>query len=211
MTDSTAAPPSIKEILAQAENPAFVRLATAKVLLRQDLVARHHELDVELAVAIARDATTNERDQAPAISQQLVELQDEMEAAKVEFRFRAIGKRAWADLLAKHPPTKVQVQQAKDNKTSAWDHNPETFPIAAIAASCIAPEGVDEDAVRRLEAVLTDSQFTVLWRAAVDANLGGVEVPKSLAAGAILRVSERSASSASAAAAPSPEASFSDE
>jgi len=120
-------------------------------------------------------------------------LQGEMEAAKVEFRFRNIGRKAWADLLAAHPPTK---EQRTDLKT---DHNPETFPVAAIAASCSEPAGMSEDAVRRLEAALTDSQFTVLWRACVDANLGGVEVPKSLAAGRILQVNGRSANTAALA------------
>lgn len=184
-----------KDILAQAENPAYTRVATARVLLRQDLVTRHRELDEELAAAIARDAKTNERDQAPDIARQIEALQDEMEAAKVEFKFKAIGKKAWADLLAQHPPL-------KEHKELRVDHNPETFPIAAIAASCIKPDGVDEDFVRRLEAVLTDPQFTVIWRACIDANIGGVESPKSLAAGQILRVSEQSGTIAVPAASP---------
>lgn len=200
MADSTAAPPSLTEILAQAENPSYVRVSTARVLLRQDLVARHAELEEALAAAITRDANTNERDQAPIISQQIVDLQAEMEAAKVEFRFRSIGKRGWADLLAKHPPSKAQLAEWAAAKQKPADHNPATFPIAAIAASCTIPEGMDEDAVRRLEAALTDSQFTALWRAAIDANLGGVEDPKSMAAGQILRAKERFESIAAPAA-----------
>ncbi len=183
-------PDSLDEILAQAEDPAYVRVATAKVLLRQDLVARHRELEAELAQAIARDASTNDPDRAPDISQQIVDLQAEMDAALVEFRFRNVGKKAWADLLAEHPPTKEQRDQLKT------DHNPETFPIAAMAASCTEPAGMTVEAVRRLEAALTDSQFTSLWRACIDANLGGVEVPKSLAAGRILQVNGRSANTA---------------
>lgn len=193
---------SLADILAEAEDPAYVRVATAKVLLRQDLVARHAELEAELAAAIVLDARTNEPDQAPAIAEQLEALQAEMEAAKVEFRFRNIGRKAWADLLAAHPPTKEQLQAAKDpgSRMKGIDHNPDTFPVAAIAASCSEPAGMDEDAVRRLEAVFTDSQFTVLWSACVDANLGGVEVPKSLAAGRILQVNGQSANTAVLAA-----------
>src|SRR5678816_1575193 len=101
-------PDSLDEILAEAENPAYVRVATVKVLLRQDLVALHAQLEGELAAAIARDATTNEADRAPGISRRIVELQDEMEASKVEFRFRNIGRKAWADLRAAHPPLKEQ-------------------------------------------------------------------------------------------------------
>jgi hypothetical protein len=189
--------PTATEILAQAENPAFVRVTTARVLLRQDLIARHLALEADLAAAIARDATTNERDRAPEIAEQIESLQGEIEAAKVEFRFRNIGRKAWADLLAAHPPEKKH----KDLRT---DHNPETFPIAAMAVSMSAPEGFDEDGVRRLEAALTDAQFTALWRACIDANMGGVESPKSMAAGAILRVNGRSESTAVPAASPDP-------
>ena len=180
------------QILAQAEDPAFVRVATARILLRQDLITRHTELETELAEAIARDAVTNAKDRAPDISRKLKKLEDEIEAAKVGFKFRNIGRKAWADLLAAHPPTKAQ----KELRT---DHNPETFPIAAMAAAIVEPEGFDEDGIRRLEAVLTDAQFTALWRACVDACMGGVESPKSLAAGQILRVKERSASIAALA------------
>lgn len=177
---------SLDEVLSQAENPSYVRVATARVLLRQDLVAKHAELSDELEAAIQRDATVNERDRAPDIAKQIEALDAEIAAAKIEFRFRSIGRRAWADLLAKHPPTK---QQAKEQRV---DHNPLTFPLAAIAASCVLPEGIDLDAVKRLEASLTDAQFTALWRACIDANMGGTEDPKSLTAGLIRQVSERS-------------------
>jgi hypothetical protein len=192
MADLTA-----KDILAQAENPAYVRVSTFRVLLRQDLVAQHAALEAELAAAIARDATSNERDRAPEIAAQIEAVQDEMESAKVEFRFRNIGKKAWADMIAAHPPTKAQ-------KELRVDHNPATFPIAAMAASLFEPEGFDEDGIRRLEAALTDAQFTALWRACIDANMGGVETLKSLAAGAILRVNERSESTVVPAASPDP-------
>ena len=190
MSELTAA-----DILAQAENPAYTRVTKTRVLLRQDLVARHRELDEQLALAIARDATTNERDQAPDIARQIEALQDEIESSQVEFKFKAIGKKAWADLLAQHPPL-------KEHKDLRVDHNPETFPIAAMAASCVIPDGADEDFFRRLEAVLTDTQFAALWRVCVDANIGGVESPKSLAAGQILRVNERYENTVARAASP---------
>ena len=200
---------SLGEVLAQAENPEFVRTATARVLLRQDLVARHSQLETELTVARANDYTTNDPDRAPAIAQQIADLEAEMQAETVEFKFAAIGKKAWADLLAANPPTKEQLAdelsraKASGTKPRLLDMNPETFPIAAIAASCKQPAGVDEAAVKRLEAALTDAQFTALWMACIEANIGGGDVPKSLAAGQILRVNGQSATSVSAAAATS--------
>jgi len=204
--------PSIDEILAQAENPAFLRVSTAKVLLRQDLVTRHAELEAELKAAIARDADHNDNPRAPVISRQITDLEAEMEAAKVEFKFRNIGKKAWADLLKDHPPTKEQIEAEADaakqvgRRARAIDHNLETFPIAAIAAASVTPV-MDEAAVRRLEAALTDSQFTSLWEAAIDANIGGAHLPKSMAAGQILRANGRYATSASAVDDPYVEAS----
>lgn len=183
---------SIAEILAQAENPAYIRVATAKVLLRQDLLARHAELDAELERAIVDDAQENRIPIAPRLAAELIELQQEIDAAKVEFRFRSIGKRAWADLLAAHPPTKEQ-KRADPRCT----FNPVTFPAAAIAAACIEPK-ISADEVRRLEAALNDSQFDILFERCINAQIGGTESPKSLTAGAILRVSSQFESSATA-------------
>lgn len=196
---------SIESILAQAENPAFARTVTARVLLRQDLVAAHAQLEADLAAAIPEDARENRIPVAPRLAEDLEALEAEIVAAKVEFVFRAIGKRAWANLLAKHPPTKDQLRVERQ-----LDHNPETFPIAAIAASCISP-AVTVDDVARLERALNASQFDVLWAKCVDANVGGVADPKSVAAGLIRRANGLSASSATAAAEPSLAASSSDE
>ena len=182
---------SIEDILAQAENPAYVRVATARVLLRQDLLAEHARLDAELTQAIVDDERENRIPVAPQLMCALDELEAEIDAAKVEFRFRAIGKRPWADLLKQHPPT-------KDQQRAGLDHNPETFPAAAIAASCVEPT-LTVDEAERLERALNASQFDVLWAKCIDANIGGTSDPKSSAAGLIRRANARSASSATAA------------
>ena len=195
--------PSLDEILAQAENPAFVRVATARILLRQDLVTRHAELDAALQRALVDDAGLNREPVAPDVAKELEDLEAEMVAAEIEFRFRAVGKRRWADLLAKHPPTAEQLK--RDRRV---DHNPATFPVAAIAAASIEP-ALSEDEVRRLEAALNATQFDKLWAAVIEANVGGATLPKSMAAGAIRRTNERFGGTAAHAA--SLEASSSDE
>lgn len=75
------------------------------------------------------------------------------------------------------------------------DHNPDTFPIAAIAASAAEP-AMTEDEVRRLEQALNNSQFDALWAHCLEANIGGLQAPKSVAAGTILRANAASASTA---------------
>jgi hypothetical protein len=168
-------PSSIDDILAQAENPEFVRVSTARVLLRQDLHAEHQRLENELAAAVDRNRgdTTIGGEDTTAIVDQLRAVEAEVEDAKVEFRFKAIGRRAWLDLLAKHPPTREQLRAR-----STLDFNPDTFPTAAIAASCVEPE-MTVDQVERLERALNSAQFEVLWGACISCNMEGVADPKS--------------------------------
>lgn len=179
----------LASVLADAENPAYVRSASAKILLRQDLTRRLAELQAEFEAAVS-DTAMAQTDEGRRVAKEITALKAEIDEAKVEFRFHNIGRRAWADLLLKHPPTKEQARTLK------VDHNPETFPIAAIAASCVEPEGMDEAAVKRLEAALTDSQFTALWAAAVEANIGGDAPKADLLSGLIARLSGQSGTTA---------------
>lgn len=171
-------PTTVDDLLAEIT----AREKTVRILLRQDLLAEHARLDGELVEALNVDARENRDPQGPALAKRLVEFEAEIESAKREFRFRSIGKRAWADLLAKHPPTR---EQAKTN--IRLDHNPETFPLVAIEASCVEPVMTLEQ-VAKLEDALNLFQFEMLWGACLDANVGGDASPKSLVAGPIARV-----------------------
>jgi hypothetical protein len=180
---------SIEAILSQAENPKFKRVATARVLLRQDLAAQVDDLTHRLQQAIKDDTVKNREPLSPALAEELQALEDEVESEKVEFKFGAIGRRPWADLLADHPPR----PQDKEADPRA-DHNPETFPIAAIAASSLEPKMTYEQ-VERLDKSLNDTQFMQLWVACLNANKGDA-APKSAAAGLILRAKGKSGASA---------------
>ena len=163
------------------------RIISVRVLLRQELLDQHAEMDAELEAAVQRDRSAGERSideepEATAIAARILELQGEIENAKREFVFKRIGKRAYSDLLAAHPPT------AEQRRTSPkLDHNPETFPGALVAASCQSPK-MTLDQVRKFEEVLDWGQFNQLYQAALDANLGGGDSPKSMLAGGIARV-----------------------
>lgn len=172
---------SLTEILAQAENPEFVRVKTAYVLLRQDLANELEDLTYQLQRALKEDAIENREPLAPGLSEQVQQFEARVEAELVPFKFRSIGRRAWADLLKEHPPTPEQIRE----NPKGIDHNTETFPIAALAASSVEPK-MDYAAVERLDKALNDTQFTKLWVACLDANKG-IEPPKSAAAGLILR------------------------
>lgn len=196
---------SLDDILAAAENPAFVRVATARVLLRQDLLARKDELEEAIKAEAAIDARENRTPVALGLAREMEALDAEIEEAKVEFKFRSVGKRAWADLLAANPPTKEQ-----STRIRGLDHNPLTFPCAAVALSYVDP--VDPGWVPdqkgevfaeryakfvRLFDRLNTSQWEALWSKCIDANLGGLDTPKSQAASLLLRLANsRSATTA---------------
>lgn len=177
---------TIADILAVAEDPAFHRVATAKIAaVPQALRNEHAELDALLPTLISD--TIDDHPERLATAERLTEIEAEMESSLIEFRFRSIGHRAWADLLRDHPPTKAQLQLDR-----TLDHNPETFPTAAVSASCIEPVMTVAE-VERLEAsALIDVRaWSEIWKACIAANVASAN-PKSQAAGWMLRQNERS-------------------
>lgn len=171
---------SIDEILAMAADPAYHRVVTARIsFVPQALRDEHDRLDALLPTLTSDTIDTHPDRRATA--ERLAEIESEIADAVVEFRFKAIGHRAWADLMRLHPPTKQQL--AVDRKL---DHNPDTFPYEAIAASCVSPS-MTADQVRELErSEAVDVQsWMELWSACIRANV--VEkAPKSVAASIVL-------------------------
>lgn len=198
----------IADVLAQAENVDNRRTATVRLLLRQDLARQHADLEAELLEAKTADDLENRTPQAPVLAERIVALEAEMEAAKVKFTFRAIGRRDWVNLISAHPPTKTQLKAVADAtldplKRVALDFNPDTFPRAAIAASSADPVMTVED-VGRLENSISDSQWSQLWGKAIEVNVGSSDPKASRAAGLILRLREQSATTAAPVASDAP-------
>lgn len=163
------------------------RTVTVRICGRRDLVARHTELEEQLAKAQRKPSHTIEGNpEVYELAEQISELENEIEAAHHEFKFESLGARAWADLLAKHPPTREHRQT-----TPGIDFNPDTFPAAAVAAASHNPK-LSKAQARALEAQLTIAEWELLWGAALSANVGGETNPKSVLAGSILRRNERS-------------------
>jgi hypothetical protein len=193
--------PGIDDILAIAEDPAYRRVVTARVaLVRQELRDEHAHLEALLPTLVSD--TIDAHPLRHQTAERLAAIEAEIEAATVEFRFVALGHRAWADLLRKHPPTRQQLSQRRD-----MDHNPETFPYEAIAASCTEPVMTADD-VRRLEAspAFDVAAWNALWDACLRANVADT-APNSLAAGLILRQNGGSATTAAHGAFPAPSSS----
>jgi hypothetical protein len=83
----------------------------------------------------------------------------------VDFTFKALGRKAWRDLVDGHQPDDDQQQQYLERQTQLgvperkremlW-YNPDTFPAAAIAASLVEPTATVEQA----QAMWDSGQFS---------------------------------------------------
>lgn len=102
------------------------------------------------------------------LQESLKQLQAEVRASKFVFKFRSLGDKPWADLLAKYPP--------REGKENAEIFNPDTFPAPLIAAACVDPE-MSQDQVKELFELMTTDQRQMLFNTAFGANIRGVSVP----------------------------------
>lgn len=169
---------TIDDLLAECT----ARETSVRVLLRQDMVQQHAVLVAELERLAVLDGESGSLELlSPAAAAAVVAFEAEMDAALREFRFRSIGRRAWRDLLAQHPPS-------KEDRLDRLDYNPLTFPVAAVAASCVSPRMSLEQATK-LEALTDLTEFGKLSAAAFEVNIGGNSNPKAHLAGRIARVS----------------------
>jgi hypothetical protein len=184
---------TVDDFLGEYEAPS----TEVEVCPRAELVAKHQELERRLVEAGQSSSSSLADDGSRRLAEQLQAVETEMSDTARRFRFRALSRRAWRDLLSQHPPR-------KQDKADQLDFNPETFPVAAIAACALEPAMTAEQA-SLLEDRLPLGQFQKLWGAVLDVNLGVSDTPKSVLATAILRMN--GASSTSAASAASPEAS----
>lgn len=199
----------IDGVLADAENPDHRRTAPARILVRQDLAAEVDRLNAELEEAVLADheaAATAGIDHvasAPAIAQQVRDLAVAVKEHEVEFTFVSIGRRGWSDVRLANPPTDEQAAESR-----GLDHDPETFPVAACAASWLDPDhpgwvfalGAEYEQrlaiFQRLERTLNDTQFRILYAAALEANTGYATPKASRIAGLVLARNSPSASTA---------------
>jgi hypothetical protein len=151
----------IADLLARAK-PLVIEVP---VCTAGDLVTRHAQLMGELlaqgkgAKSIAGDPDTT------ALLDQIEAVEAEQEASTLVLAVRSIGRRAWADVLREHPPRPVD---------KGLDHNPDTFPIAAVAAAT----GTPVETVDALAESLPPGEWRKLWDATVMANVAEMPHPK---------------------------------
>jgi hypothetical protein len=162
--------------IAEVMKKATPRERTVIVCVAGDAAAEVDRLEAELARHSQgwQPASLADKHPGEKIARQIEAARQRMREAEVEFRFRAIGHKAWSDLVAEHP---------SGNAEQRW--NTDTFPPALIAAACIDPVMTPEQVGELLE-VLNEGQADELFNAAYEVNAEPTQVPFSLAASAIL-------------------------
>ena len=164
----------------------------ARICPRADLLERHKEAERRLVES--GQSSGSLAGEAAELAQRVRDLEDEIDASTRTIKFRALSRRRWRTLLAEHHPLKV-------HKADGLDFNPETFPVAAIAACAVEPSLTQEQAERLADA-LPLGEFEKLWQSVLSVNLGVTDTPKSVLATAILRTNNGSSTTAAPGASP---------
>lgn len=149
------------------------RTVEVSVCGRGDLLEQHTAAEAALTQA-------GSPDEMRELAERVQAIEAEIQAATRTFRFRSVSTLEWTNLLAQHPPTKDQLKA-----DPLAEFNPETFPPAAVAA-CSA-DGITIEQAQRLHRTLREGEWRKIWSAVLQVNLGAVDPPKSLLAGAVLR------------------------
>jgi hypothetical protein len=148
--------PDISELLAGAS----LRELTVQVCLAGDAGAELEALEEELGqLGEWKPTSLGERPPALELQERITEARQRAREAAVEFRFRALGHRAYSALLAVHPPP--------DGSKEPYD--PGTFLPAVLAACCVEPS-LTPAQVDRLLDVVNDGTARTLFAAALAVN-----------------------------------------
>ncbi|HXH57723.1 hypothetical protein [Iamia sp.] len=137
---------------------------TVSVYLDGSALDEIERLEADLPAVAAADEDTNEANRAPEMARRVEELYERSAASKATFTFEGLAGTAWSDLIRQHPPS-------EDQRKAGLDHNVDTFPQAAIAASAVAPTLTGDD-VDWLWSTLTEGQRSLLWVACHKVNRG---------------------------------------
>ena len=181
---------TVDDFLGEFEAPTV----EVRVCPRADLLERHRLLDRQLAEASSKDAGSLASGPPRSLADEVLALEEQIEASTRTFRFRALSRRRWRSLLGAHPPL-------KQHKADGLDFNPETFPVAAIAACAVEPTMTPEQAEQVADAIPL-GEFERMWAAVLQVNLGASDTPKSVLATTIHRMNGASWTTAPRAASP---------
>jgi hypothetical protein len=157
--------PSIEEVLARAKVP----VRAVSICLDADLQAEHDELSARLEV-INRDNNGKMagRGEAREVADRILELEEQMRASEVTFKFRGLTKAGLKKITDRFPPP-----DPNPNRVT-WDVEAGAF--ALIAASAVDPAMSEADAKKLLD-VVSQGHADRMVGAAWLASTGSTQVP----------------------------------
>jgi hypothetical protein len=156
------------------------RETTTWVVLDHELVVRLEQVERDLRLARLTDERENRSPQAPRLQAELDQLEQDIHDAAVPFRFRALPRKVYRELLDEHKD---------ESGEKRWDT--ETFPPALIAACAVDPEMTLEQATSVYDE-WDENQASTLFAAAFMANEGESKVPFTVRSSGATRGSEPS-------------------
>ena len=161
---------------------------TVSLCLRGDLAAEHEVLCARLAeVKASASKSLAGNPEERQLAQDIKALEDLMAESTVTLRFRALPRRQWAELVAKHPPRRDDGGRVFD--TDAAGVNADEFMVDVLHRCLVDPVLPEEDWTALVDDCLTSAQYEQLTDAVWSLNRRDVDVPFSLAASTILRAS----------------------
>lgn len=158
------------------------RTATVRVFARGDLVDAHARLAEQLHGQLPDSGSLADIGPTREIAEQLVALQEEMEASAVDIIVQTIPDLDWADLLRVHAPS-------AEDRRAGHDTNPKTFPQAAVAACAVAPT-ISLTQAEGMRKSLHNAEWNKLYLTVIGLNVTATPLPKMAAASELLRASE---------------------
>jgi hypothetical protein len=168
-----------------------------RITLRGDLLNEVERLEEQMQRESEVDEWENRTPVAPQIAKQIKALETEARESEVEFVFEGLGQGAFAKLQAAHPAT---AKNKRDLGIEELQWDPEAFPPALLAASCLEPEELKGNLPEwtDIHQGWSSGQVMRLWSACLTANSVVAETPKSERASEILRLlgSENSSTTA---------------
>lgn len=179
---------SHKDILGRAELPEQTLPMCLRTTLQQEFETATQRLADALKANEDADSLGGGPADVEAISQEIQDLREAMEADTIRLKFRALPQHrppndpgpTWDSFVTQHPPRDDDEEDAK------FGFNRETFYATLARASLIEP-GFDVDDWRQFRAVITRGQWELLTDVLWNLNqLRVMPVPFSPAASRIL-------------------------
>lgn len=159
----------------------------ARVCFNRALLAELDQAEKALAAIPDSDSKMLEGNPDRAKAEKRVQtLRQQIGKSRKTLWFESIGTREWRKLLGEHPPTDEQKEA-----TPTLDHNPETFPVAALVRSCVDP-GLSLEQAKWLMEELSVAETDKVWTACLAANITGARDPFDDAIASLRRGGRRS-------------------